>query len=58
MTKMILTVLAPLSLAGDPLIALEAKLRKAMPLGEVRLVARINMMPPGGGIDAREVEKT
>jgi hypothetical protein len=58
MTKIILIVLALLSLAGDPLIALEAKLRKAMPLREVRLVARINMMPPSRGINARKVEKT
>jgi hypothetical protein len=55
---MMLTVFTPLIFAGDPFIALEAKLRKAVPLGEVSLVTCINMMPPVGGIDAREVERS
>jgi hypothetical protein len=50
-------VLTPLSLAGDPLITLEVKLCKAIPLREVRLIVRINIMLPSGGINAREVEK-
>jgi hypothetical protein len=51
-------VLVLLSLAGNLLIVLEVKLRKAMPLKEVRLIARINIMLPGRGINTREVEKT
>ena len=54
---MILIVLAPLSLTSDPLIVLEAKLRKAMPLREVRLIVHINIILPSRGINTREVEK-
>jgi hypothetical protein len=57
-TKIILIVLVLLSLAGNPLIVLEAKLCKAISLREVRLVVCINIIPPGRGINTREVEKT
>jgi hypothetical protein len=58
MIKMMPTVLAPFLLVGDPFIALEAKFRRTVFLGEVSLIARINVMPPVGGVDAGEVEKT
>jgi hypothetical protein len=50
-------VLALLSLASNLLIILEAKLRKAISLREVRLIVYINIILPGRGINTREVEK-
>jgi hypothetical protein len=47
-----------LSLASNLLIILEAKLHKAMPLREIRLIARINIILPSKEINTREIEKT
>lgn len=50
--EMTSTVLKPSDLNGDPLVALKAKLRKAVSPFKVGLMATVNMVPPIGNIYA------
>ena len=54
---MVLAVFMPLRFASDPLITLEAKLRKAIFFYNIRLIVFINMVPSLGDVDTIKAEE-
>jgi hypothetical protein len=54
---MVLAVVVPLRFASDPLVTLEAKLRKAVLFCKFRRITFINMVPSLGDVDAIETEE-
>ena len=54
---MVLAVFMPLRFASDPLVTLEAKLRKAIFFCNIRLIAFINIVPSLGDVDVIKAEE-